>query len=207
LRAPGVGDGVRRHACARARVGEAGDLVRGRRLRLERAEGRVALDVPLDVTRLDDVTGRERRAADHALDVLGDRLLVADAVLDGGDGAVREGVRGRGDRRGGVHRLRRDDAEVARGQRGRVARCTQAADELAGAGDPQAALVDGVDVLGGEVVRPDLDVVELCQARGEERADRAATDDADPHRRVPSRQGRGLTPDMSRTGIGAVTNR
>ena len=57
----------------------------------------------------------------------GDRLLVAEPVLDGGDAAVREGVRGRRDRRLGVHRLRRDDAEVARRELGGVARRARAA--------------------------------------------------------------------------------
>ena len=88
---------VGRHPGARARVGEPLDLVDRRRLRLEGADRRVALHVPLDVARLDDPAGREGRAADHALDVLRDRLLVADPVLHRADGAVRERVRRRGD--------------------------------------------------------------------------------------------------------------
>ena len=68
---------------------------------------------------LEQLAGREGRAADHALDVLGERLLVADAVHHRGDGAVGERVRGGRDRRVGVHRLRRDDAEVARRELGR----------------------------------------------------------------------------------------
>ena len=54
---------------ARARVGEPLDLGERRRLRLERAERRVALHVPLHVAGLEDLSGGERRAADHALDV------------------------------------------------------------------------------------------------------------------------------------------
>src|SRR5206468_4217477 len=72
---------------ARVQASEGVDHVGGRRARLERPEGRVALHLPADVTGLDEPAGRERRAADHALDVARDRLLVADAVLDGGDGA------------------------------------------------------------------------------------------------------------------------
>ena len=55
------------------------------------------------------------------------------------------------------------------------------ADDVAGAGEPEAVRVDRVDVLPREVVGPDLDVVELRQVRREQRADRAAADDADPH--------------------------
>ena len=99
--------------------------VGARRLRLERPERRVALDVPLDDARLEDLPGRERRAADHAADVRGDHLLVADAVHDRRDRAVREDVRGRRDRRLRVHRLGRDDAELARRQRRCVARRVQ----------------------------------------------------------------------------------
>ena len=113
LRAARVGDGVGRHPRARARVGETLDLVRRRGLRLERAERRVALHVPLDVTGREHAARRERGAADHALDVLRDRLLVADAVLHRSDAAAGEGVGRRFGSRRCVHRLRRDDAEVA----------------------------------------------------------------------------------------------
>ena len=48
-------------------------------------------------------------------------------------------------------------------------------------------LVDGIDMVPGEVVRPDLDVVELGEVGGEERADGSAADDADPHEYEASR--------------------
>ena len=90
------------------------------RARLERPESGVALHVPLHEAGLEQLAGRERRPADHARDVRGERLLVADAVHHRCDRApLRERVRRRRDRRVGVHRLRRDDSEVAGGQLGR----------------------------------------------------------------------------------------
>ena len=145
------------------------------------AERRVALHVPLHVARRDDLAGGERRAADHALDVRRERLLVAEPVLHRRDATAGERVRRRLDRRAGVHRLRRDDAEVARGKLVGVGRRREPAEHLAGAGEPQSVRVDRVDVLARRVVGPDLDVVELREIRGEERADRAAADDADSH--------------------------
>ena len=121
LRGSRIGDGRRGHPAARARVREPRDLVRVRRLRLEGAERRLALDVPLHDAGLDDLPRRKRRAADDPRDVLRDDLLVPDAVLHGRDRAAGEGVRRRCDRALGVHRLRRDDPEVARRECGRVA--------------------------------------------------------------------------------------
>ena len=66
-------------------------------------------------------------------------------------------------------------------QLARVGRRAHPPDDVAGAGEPQAVRVDRVDVLAREVVRPDLDVVELREVRREERPDGAAADDADPH--------------------------
>ena len=51
--------------------------------------------------------------------------------------------------------------------------------DRAAALDPQPVALDRRDVLGGDVVRPHLRV--LGQPRGEQAADRAAADDADPH--------------------------
>ena len=176
-------DGIppRVHASARRSTSSG-----ARRSRLERPERRVALDVPLHDTGLEHLAGGERGAADHALDVAGERLLVADAVHDRRDGAVGERVRGRGDRRLGVHRLRRDDAELARRQLCRVARRMQPGVHLAGAREPQAVRVDRGDVRRGEVERPHLDVVERREVGREQRADCPAADDADPHGVVPS---------------------
>ncbi len=157
------------------------DVGERRRLRFERPERRVALHVPLHVPRLEELSGGERRAADDALDVRGEHLLVADAVLHGRDGAVRERVRRRADRGLGVHRLRRDDAEVARGQLLCVGRRAQAPDDVTCARQTEAVRVDRVDVVARGVERPHLDVLELRQIRGEQRADGATTDDADPH--------------------------
>ena len=109
----------------------------------------------------------------------GKHLFVPDAVLHGRDTAVGEGVRGRRDRRLGVHRLGGDDAEVALRELGCIARRAQPSDHLARAGQPQAVAVDRVDVRLREVVRPDLDVVERRQVRREQRPHRAAADDTD----------------------------
>ena len=116
LRAAGVRDRLGRHAAARARLGEPFDLRGGRRLRLERAERRVAPHVPLNVAGFDDLPGGEGRAPYHPRHVLGERLLVAEPVLHGRHAAAREGVRRCLDRRLRVHRLRRDDAEVTGGK-------------------------------------------------------------------------------------------
>ena len=90
-------------------------------------------------------------------------------------------MRGRGDRRLGVHRLRRDDAEVARRDPGGVARPARTTDDVAGAGEPQAVAVHCRHVQLVEVERPDLDVVEQRQVRREQRPHRPTPHDADPH--------------------------
>ena len=123
----------------------------------------------------------EGRAADDAVDVVRDQLLVADPVLDGADRAVDERVRGRRHRRVGVHALDRDDAEVAGRELVRVARRAQVPDQIADTREPEPMLVDRVDVVSSEVVCPDLDVVELRQMRREEASYRATTDYADAH--------------------------
>src|SRR5207247_7378084 len=51
---------------------------------------------------------------------------------------------------------------------------------LARSRESQPVRVDRLDVLPREVVGPDLDVVELREVGGEERADRAAADDTNP---------------------------
>ena len=172
---------VRRHPAAGARVGEPLDLGERRRARLERPERRVALHVPLHVARLEDLAGRERRAADHALDVRGEHLLVPDPVLDGRHPAAGERVRGRGDRRIRVHRLRRDDAEVARGQLPGVGR------SRAGARAPRprpraepAALIASTCACDASYAHTSTSS-SVREVRREQRADRAAADDADPH--------------------------
>ena len=181
LRAARVGDRLRRHPGAGARVGEALDLGERRRARLERAERRVALHVPLHVARLEDAAGRERRAADHALDVLGDRLLVADAVLHRRDAAVANAW--------AVASIAAPVcmhfvATIPKSQDGSSAASVvarSAADDVACAGEPQPVRVDRVDVGPVEVVGPDLDVVEPREVRREQRPDGAAADDRDPH--------------------------
>src|SRR5207244_5965655 len=87
----------------------------------------------------------------------------------------------RADRSIRVHRLRRDDAEVTRGQLARVASRAHSSHDVPGAAEPQAVAVDRVNVLAREVVAPDLDLVELSEVRGKQRADRPAPDHADPH--------------------------
>jgi hypothetical protein len=180
LRATRVLDGVGRHPGARAGVGQALDL-RERGAPVVGAERRVALHVPLHVPRLEEPARGERRAPDDALDVPRERLLVAEAVLDGGDAAAGEGVRRRRDRGFRVHRLRRHDAEVARRQLGGVARRAGVPDDVVRPREPQAVALDRVHVRLREVVRPDLDVVEQRQVRREQRPHRPASHDRDPH--------------------------
>jgi hypothetical protein len=111
--------------------------------------------------------------------VPGEHLLVADPVLHGRETAIGERVRRRRDRRVRVHRLRRDDAEVARGQLRGVGRRAWTTDDVSGARQAQAVAVDRVDVVARQVVCPDLDVVERCEVRRKERADRPAAYDTD----------------------------
>src|SRR5439155_20236084 len=94
----------------------------------------------------------------------------------------------------------RDDPELARRELGRVGGRPEAADDLARAREDEAPRIDRVDVLACEVVAPDLDVVELCQVRREERPDRPAADDAHVHEydaslpRASGRTGEGRGP-------------
>ena len=83
----------------------------------------------------------------------------------------------------GVHRLRRDDPEVAWRELGGVRRRAQPPDDLARARQPQPVRVDRVDVRAVEVVRPDLDVLELREV-----APRRATPRRRSRRRRPSRR-------------------
>src|SRR5262249_41866440 len=79
-----------------------------------------------------------------------------------------------------MHRLRRDDPELARRDRGRIGRRARVADDVAGTRQTRAVGVDRVDVLAREVVAPDLDLFEPGKIGGEKRTDRSAGDDADP---------------------------
>jgi hypothetical protein len=117
----------------------------------------------------------------------GDRFLVADPVLHRGDAAVRERRSGRRDRGRSVHRLGRDDAEVTGRQCGGVRHRARPADDVARAAQAQPVAVNRVDVVLREVVRPHLEVLERRQIRREERPDRAAAHDADPHEYEVSR--------------------
>ena len=126
--------------------------------------------------------GRERRAADHAGDVAGERLLVADAVHHGRDRAVGERVRGR---------LRSPTRRASPWWRRCRSRTTAVLRRRSWRGGGRARrrrpesvspfAFDRVDVRLVEVECPDLDVVERRQVGGEQRADRAAADDADSH--------------------------
>ena len=182
LRAARVGDRVRRHAAARAGVGEPLDLLERRRRSLERAERRVALHVPLHDAGRDDLPGRERRAADHALDVRGEHLLVADPVLHGRDAAVGERVRGRGDRRRrcASPSSRRCRSRTAAARLRRSSRAAGRRTSPAPVSRSPSRLIASTCSLR-QVVGPDLDVVERREVRREQRADRAAADDADLH--------------------------
>jgi hypothetical protein len=86
-----------------------------------------------------------------------------------------------------MHCLRGDDAEVAgrdlvRGH-GRV----QPADDVSRTAQPKPFAVDRVHVLLRQIVGPHLHVIELREIGREQRADRAASDDADPHQAALSR--------------------
>ena len=63
----------------------------------------------------------------------------------------------------------------------RVGRRANVRGDLAGPREPQAVRVDRVHVRLREVVRPDLDILELCEVRREQRSHRTASHDADPH--------------------------
>ena len=112
----------------------------------------------------------------------GDRLFVPDAVLHRGDGALGECGRGRRDRAVGVHRLRRDDSEVAPWHLGGFGGRADTPDHVPRPGQAKPVGVDRVDVRPVEVVRPHLDVREQREIGREQRPHRATTDDADPHR-------------------------
>ena len=82
--------------------------------RLERPDPGVALDVVANVPGGDGMPGGKRRAANHALHVLGDDLFVADPILHRADRAVFiKDVRDLRDGGPRVNRLGRDDAIIA----------------------------------------------------------------------------------------------
>src|SRR5262249_53728109 len=98
------------------------------------------------------------------------------------------------------------DPEVARRQLGGVRRRARVPDDRAGTREPQPVRVDRLDVLAREVVRPDLDVVELRQVRCEQRPDRAASDDADPHEDLLRRGSRSWRPPVIPVGLRISTS-
>ena len=63
----------------------------------------------------------------------------------------------------------------------RTRRRAKKAGHVAGPGQAEPVAVDRLDVLAGEVVRPDVDIVEGRQVRREQRADRAAPYDPNDH--------------------------
>ena len=144
--------------------------------------------------------GREGRAADHARDVLGDRLLVADPVLDRATAPSANAC--------AVAAIAGSVciafvATIPKSQAGSSAASVVARSRPTTSPAPESrspSRVDRVDVLAREVVRPDLDVVELREVRREQRPDRAAADDADPHARLRSRGSRSSRPPVSPEG-------
>ena len=191
LRAAGVFDRAAsacRRACTRRRG--ARSPPRGAGCGSNGPKRRVALHVPVHVPRLDDVPGREtscrgsraRRAR---------RSPPRCRCRSARRRRRRRRTRARSRRRlrtcaspsSRRSRSRRAAARPRRSSRGRGRRARRRRRCRS------PSRVDRVDVLLREVVRPDLDVVELRQARREERADGAAADDADPHDVAP--------PDMS----------
>ena len=166
--------GYRRPRAARPPRSRPGSARRGR--------CRVALDVPVDVAGLDDVAGREGRAADHAGHVGGDRLLVPEPVLDGADGALCESVGGSGRSRrpcacSSSPRLR------ARREAGPRRRSSPAAGRRARRrprGGARARRSRGRARHRGRTPRPRRR--RAARGRREEGADGAAADDANPRR-------------------------
>jgi hypothetical protein len=132
------------------------------------------------VPRLEDLARREGRAADHALDVLGDRLLVAHAVLHRATApSANAWAVARSPRAVCMHLVATmpKSQGAARPRRGRA----QPPDDVARAREPQPVSVDR-STCAVEVVGPHLDVVELREVRREQRPDRAAADDRRPSR-------------------------
>ena len=119
-------------------------------------------------------------AANHVLHMLRDDLFVADAVLHGADRAVFvEGARRLRDGDTSVNGLSGDDAKFAVRKFIRIAGGIQSRGEFGGAGDAQSMLANGFDVISRDVISPDFGLALLGEVRGEETANRAATDDAD----------------------------
>ncbi len=182
LRAAGVFQRNYVHAATRDESGKFFDLRHWRVRWLERADPGVALDIEADVAGCDGMSGRKCGAADDVLHVLGDELFIANSVLHGADGAVL--VERPGDLRHGtlgVDGFRGNDTVVAAWKFAGIAGRVEFGSEVGGAGETEAVLADGVDVIFPDVVGPDLDFAFLGEVRGEEASDRAATDDADFH--------------------------
>ena len=131
---------------------------------------------------LDDVAGGKSGAANHIFHALGDEFFVADAVLHRADSAALiEQMRSLRDSDLGVRGFSGHDAIIAARQFFGIARSAQAGGEIGGAGEAQAAGVDGINVRRGDVVSKDLAFAGARQMRGKQAAHRSATDDADSH--------------------------
>src|SRR5258707_11923047 len=126
------------------------------------------------------MSGGKRGATNDALHVLRDDLFVPDSVLHGADGAILvEGAGNLRDRVTGVDCFGSDDAIVAPRKFPRVAGSVEFRSEVGGSRDSQTVIADGFDVIFPDIVSPDLGFAFPGEVRGEETANRAATDDAD----------------------------
>ena len=173
----------RRHAGARAGVGEALDLLERRRARLERPERRVALDVPLHDAGLEDLArpGRSCRGSRARRGAASTSSLpipfCTDATAPSANACAVAAIAALG-----VHRLRRDDPEVARRQlapRRVVARSRPTTSPAPDSRRPFALIASTCSCARSYAHTSTSSSV--GEVRREQRADRAAADDADPH--------------------------
>jgi hypothetical protein len=111
--------------------------------------------------------------------VLSENLFVADAVLDGTDGAAfAKNMRALFNRAACVRAFRGYDAEVARRNLPRIGSRVQMGSKIGGTTDAETAFIDRARVISPDVVRMDFNVFEAGEMRSENAADGAAADDA-----------------------------
>jgi hypothetical protein len=167
------------HAGTRNQTSQFFDLGHRCARRFEGTDPGVALDVETNVARSDWMSRGERRAANDILNVFRDDLFVADTVLHRADSAIL--VEGAGDLRDGATRVDgfgSDDAIIAARKFLGIAGGIQFRGEICRSRYSQTMIADGFDVIFPDVIGPDFGLAFLAEVRGEEAANRAATDDA-----------------------------
>ena len=147
---------------------------------LERADPGVPVDVEASVSWLDDVAGGKGSAANHERDVLRDNFFVADTILHGANSArSSEKMRRLLNCRPRVCALSGDNSKIARGNFLGNRRGMQARDEIGGAADAQASLVDRASVFFPDIVGMHFHIGKAREVSTENAADGAAADNAD----------------------------